>query len=164
MRTPLPTLLALCIICLPTLARAQDRERPPTPYDQGSIRGAITGGTSGSYVVLGGGIGYFVVDGLEVGVDMDVWFANDPTITKLSPSLRYFFWMVPVINPYITGFYRHWFVSDAPDLDSVGGSAGIAYVSGGRFFAGGGVVYERLLSCERDCDDIYPEFFVGASF
>ncbi len=88
---------------------------------------------------------------------------------RLSPGLRYVFHMVPVIKPYVGGFYRHTFVNDYDDLNSLGARAGIYFApKGGGFYVGGGAVYEHLLGCTSstfvDCDDVYPEIFVGASF
>ncbi len=72
--------------------------------------------------------------------------------------------MVPYIHPYLGIFYRHWFVIDLDDADSIGARGGISLLTGGMVFIGGGVVYEYFLGCEGDCDDIYPEFFFGLSF
>ena len=157
-------------ILLPSGAWAQERqERPPGPFDQGQITGTISGGTSvgsgDTYLVIGAAIGYFVLDGLELGVEVESWLLADPTINKLSPRARYIFYMVPHLQPYLQTFYRHWFVSDQDDLDTVGGGAGVAFVSSRNFYVGGGVVHEIVVSsCEVDCSETYPEFFIGASF
>ena len=43
------------------------------------------------YLILGVGVGYYVVDGLELGIDLHHCFSGDPSITKLSPQIRYVF-------------------------------------------------------------------------
>ena len=144
--------------------------RPPTPFDQGRVRVSVglgAGGTTDNrYFVLGGGVGYFVVDGLEVGVGVDAWLGGTPGITKLTPSLRYYLHFVPTVQPYLGAFYRHWFVGDDfPDVDSVGGDVGLVTQLGGGAFVGGGVAFERIVStCVDDCWDIYPELILSFSF
>jgi hypothetical protein len=143
--------------------------RPPGPYDQGRIRVSLNGGTSGTsnnrYFVLGAGLGYFVLDGMELGLAVESWLGGDPTITKLSPQARYIFHMIPYVNPYFGGFYRHWFVAGFDDVDTLGGRAGLALITGPHAFAGAGVVHEVIVSeCADDCTETYPEFFVSLAF
>lgn len=149
------------------------RERSAGPFSKGSIRATALIGTGSSttdtYLILGAGLGYFLIDGLEVGLDWDIWFLADPVLNRLSPETRYVFHMVPVVKPYIGAFYRHTFVADYDDFDYIGGRIG-AYIipSGGRTFVGAGAVYEHMLSCEDnwfiDCDDVYPEISIGVAF
>ena len=39
-----------------------------------------------NYVILGVGVGYYVLKGLEIGIDVQHWFSGDPSITKVSHS------------------------------------------------------------------------------
>ena len=144
------------------------------PFSKGSIRLTLLVGTGSTiddtYLILGGGPGYFIVDGLEIGLDYEAWIFAEPVMHRLSPETRYVFHMIPVIKPYIGVFYRHTFVPDDryDDFDHVGARGGLYYVpKGGRVFVGGGAIYERLLDCEEgallDCDEVYPEIFVGVS-
>ena len=155
-----------------------DEPPPPRrsagPFARGSVRLSVLIGTGSSaydtYLILGGGAGYYLLDGLELGLDYEAWFLADPVMHRLSPGLRYVFHMVPLIKPYIGGFYRHTFVgSDIEDWDSLGARGGIYYVPpNGGLYVGGGAVYEHLLGCSNsafvDCDDVYPEIFVGVTF
>lgn len=148
----------------------------PTPFDAGRTRVSIGGGSAGGfgnrYVVIGAGVGYYVVRGLELGLDTALWLGGDPFIADVSPQARYVLHMVPTIKPYVGGFYRHRFVGDGlDDLDSAGGRAGAFYVTGGGSFIGGGVVYEQILSCDaatearyETCSDVYPELVLSLSF
>lgn len=127
-----------------------------------------TGSTgTDQYMILGAGIGRYVVDGLEFGVDYEAWLFGDPTLHRLSPELRYVLHFVPKLQPYVGVFYRHTFINDYDDLDSVGARAGVIFAPG-RLVLGAGAVYERQLSCEDgqllDCDDVYPEVTVGVVF
>ncbi|MEI9935749.1 MAG: hypothetical protein WDO69_00860 [Pseudomonadota bacterium] len=152
-----------------------DQPEPPAPrgpFSAHSVRLTLLLGTGSTrtdtYFIIGGGVGYFLVDGLEVGADYEAWLFAKPVLQRLSPEARYVFHMVPVIKPYIGAFYRHTFVSDYDDLNSVGGRAGIYYVPrSGRIWIGGGAVYERTLDCTSsefvDCDSVYPEISIGVS-
>jgi hypothetical protein len=168
------TLTALICSAVATIAATAHAQRAGVEYDpfvQGRVRGSIFAGVSASgsetYMQLGLGVGYYLVDGLELGVNSDLWFIGDPTIVNLSPALTYVFHMVRAVKPYVGTFYRHAFVFDAEDLDSVGGRAGL-YIVGGHVFGGGGLVYERWLSCSDtrfvDCDEVYPEAAIGFTF
>jgi hypothetical protein len=148
--------------------------RSAGPFSRGSVRLSLLIGTGSSindtYLILGAGAGYYLLDGLELGLDYEAWILAEPVMNRLSPGLRYVFHMVPVIKPYIGGFYRHTFVgNDIEDWDSLGARGGIYYVPpNGGLYVGGGAVYEHLLGCTNstfvDCDDVYPEIFVGVSF
>src|SRR5690348_7997626 len=119
------TTAAAVVVCWSTcssLVSAQSREdaRAPGPFAAGSPRLSVTAGTAWSsantYIVLGVGIGYFLVDGLEVGLDYEAWVAGTPTLQRLSPEVRYVFYFVPTVKPYVGTFYRHTFVgSGFPD-------------------------------------------------
>lgn len=143
--------------------------RLPTPFDQHSIRVGGSFGASSDYIIFGIGAGYFVLNGLEVGLDTTFWVAGDPFISTLTPGVRYVFHMVPTVKPYVGGFYRHYFVSDHflySDSDSIGARAGLLFMLGTSAFLGGGVIYEHFLDTDLylDKDQFYPEIIIGFSF
>ncbi|HEX5099347.1 MAG TPA: hypothetical protein VFV94_07590 [Polyangiaceae bacterium] len=152
----------------------EPRARSAGPFSRGSVRLSLLIGTgytpTDNYLILGGGVGYYLLDGLELGVDYEAWFLAEPVMHRLSPGLRYVFHMIPVIKPYVGGFYRHTFVgNNIDDLDYLGARLGVYYVPpNGGVYVGGGAVYEHLLDCTNgafvDCDSVYPEIFVGISF
>jgi len=165
----LSTLIAATVVT--STASAQRAGVEYDPFVRNRVRGSISAGFSASgsetYAQLGVGIGYYVVDGLELGVNTDLWFIGDPTIVNVSPGLTYVFHMVRTVKPYVGTFYRHAFVFGAKDLDSIGGRAGL-YIVGGRVFVGAGLVYEHWLNCSNarfiDCDEVYPEASIGFTF
>ncbi len=119
-----------------------------------------------TYFILGVGVGYYVMKGLELGIDVQHWFSGDPSITKLSPQIRYVFTQPKVIKPYLGAFYRRTFIEDLDDSDSFGYRAG-AYFSGKNgVYIGGGIVYEEYTNCSRfvDCSNTYPEILFTVSF
>lgn len=144
---------------------------PPTPFDQGRIAISAGGGTTSSlghqYVVIGGSVGYYVLDGVGLALHGLHQFGSGPSISELSPELRYVAQPLvgrwPVI-PYVGAFYNHWFIGDGlPDVDSVGGRAGGLWVSG-NVVLGLGVVVEHIVSaCTMDCDSVYPDITIALS-
>jgi hypothetical protein len=155
----------------PSTAHAQRAGVEYNPFAAHRARASIGAGVSASgsetYLQLGFGVGYFLTDGLQLGVDTSLWFIGDPTFINLTPGLTYVFYMVPIFKPYVGGFYRHAFVFDFDDLDSIGARGGV-YLVEDPLFIGLGLVYEHWLSCEDnrfvDCDQVYPEATLGFSF
>ena len=144
---------------------------PAGPFVKGSKRVNIVGGMGSSfgqsYLILGGGISYFVADGLAVGISGEGWLLQDPTFWKVSPDIRYTFWKMDKFKPYVGAFYRRTFISgDYEDYDSWGGRAGVAYRQGSSYVSLG-VVHEIYLDCDdrfSDCNSTYPELSFWISF
>jgi hypothetical protein len=123
------------------------------------------------YLILGVGVGYYVVDGLELGIDLQHWFSGDPSISKLSPQIRYVFTQPKAIKPYLGVFWRRTFYGDyqgidLDDQDSYGYRAGAYFSADNRVYIGGGIVYEEYTSCSSstDCSTTYPEILFTVSF
>lgn len=121
-----------------------------------------------SYLVLGVGASYYVIDGLNLGLYAESWTGGDPGISKLTPSVQYVFWQVPHVSPYLGVFYRRTYVDNLPDLDSTGGRAGVYIAAGRNAYIGAGAVYESYLDCDdtfySDCTDSYPEISFAFAF
>lgn len=141
-------------------------------FGKGRTGFVVSGGTGyafdQSYFVLGLGLTYYVIDGLNVGLFAESWSGNDPHFYKVTPSVQYVFYQVPVVKPYVGAFYRRTYFSSLPDINSVGGRAG-AYIAAGRnAYIGGGVVYESYLDCNksiyRSCSETYPEISFTLAF
>jgi hypothetical protein len=121
-----------------------------------------------SYLVLGIGASYYVVDGLNVGVHFESWSGGDPGMTKITPSAQYVFYQVQHVKPYVGAFFRRTRIEGLDDLDSVGGRAGVYIQAGRNAFIGVGGVYESYLDCNtgvyRECDSTYGEISVTFAF
>lgn len=150
------------------------RAQHPGPFARGGLRLSVVlgGGTDfdDDYLILGGGIGYYLLDGLELSAQGAAWLVGDPFLATVSPGLTYAFIMVPQAHPYLGVFYRHYFIGDGfDDLDTYGARGGVYLTVGQRGFVGAGVVYERRFDCDedvlwRDCNQWYPELTVAFVF
>ena len=141
-------------------------------FSQGRTHLSVVGGSGNafndSYFVLGVGASYYLADGLNIGLSAESWTGGDPGITKLTPSVQYVFYQVPRASPYVGAFYRRTYIDNLPDLDSVGGRAGVYLAAGRNMFIGVGAVYESYLDCDTrlysDCTDTYPEISLTFAF
>lgn len=141
-------------------------------FGQGRTHFAVIGGSGyafdESYFVLGVGVSYYVLDGLNVGLYGESWSGGDPGISKLTPSVQYVFYQIPRVSPYIGAYYRRTYIEDLPDLDSAGGRAGVYVAAGGNAYIGAGAVYESYIDCDKtlytDCSDTYPEISFTVAF
>jgi len=169
--------VTLILLAIVTVAHADEElvepepPPPPTPFDQGKMNLSISGGTTSNfdrrYFAIGGGFGYYVLDGLELGIAAVHQFGDGPSISQVQPRVRYV--VQPLVGrspliPYVGAFYNHWFIGDDfPDIDAIGGRAGLIYISG-RLLLGLGVAVERTVSeCTDECWDVYPDFSISLS-
>ncbi len=155
----LSLLLGLLLLAAPASAK---------PFEQGSMSIGLAGGASNDHVIIGGGFGYFVVDGLELNLGTQVWFIGDPTITVLQPGVRYVLHFVPRVKPYVRGFFKHAFIGDGlEDADYVGVGGGILTAIGRNAHLALGLIYEKEIDCrfeeEEDCVAIIPELGISLS-
>jgi len=141
------------------------------PFQQGRQSVSIVAGSGSAfrddYIILGLGYGYYVIDGLELGIDAQFWLSGDPSITKVSPQIRYVFRQPKTVKPYAGAFYRRTFTEGLDDLDSVGYRAGLNFMGRGNFYFGAGIVYEEYRDCNEavfsSCSETYPEILFSFS-
>ncbi|MEK6742537.1 MAG: hypothetical protein AABZ15_02955 [Nitrospirota bacterium] len=142
------------------------------PFRQGSVRMSIMIGSGTAfkqdYTILGVGLGYYVADGIEAGVDVESWQGNDPRITRLSPQVLYVHQMSGNAKPYAGVFYRRTSISQYKDLNDAGARAGLLFLYGRKAYVGLGLAYESHLNCDRtvyeSCADTYPELRLAIIF
>lgn len=120
------------------------------------------------YLVLGLGVSYYVIDGLNIGLGFESWSGGDPGMRKLTPSAQYVFYQLGRIKPYVGAFYRRTYIDGLPDIDSAGGRAGAYFQAGRNAYLGAGVVYESYVDCKesvyRSCSSTYPEVTFTLAF
>ncbi len=117
-------------------------------------------------MIIGIGAGYYIRNGLDIGLYYENWAFADPGIYKLSPEIRYTRQLPMKLAPYVGAYYRRTYIDGYDDLNSYGGRLG-AFRTGGRSTVGGGVVYEKFLDCNDaiyDCSNTYPEIVFATSF
>ena len=158
----------VCALCLlaPSIASAQD------PFSKGTIRGSLILGAGQSfdesYTILGVGVGYYVIDGLEFGLNWQSWLGGDPSINQITPEITYVFVNKSNFDPYLGVLYRKTFISDMDDLSAYGGRAGINVRTGQRAYIGFGGVFLKYTGCSEnvftDCSDSYPEILFSFAF
>jgi hypothetical protein len=123
------------------------------------------------YTILGVGAGYYLAEGLELGLDLQRWYSGEPAITKVSPQIRYVFTRAQPVKPYVGAFYRRTSFDDfdgmeIDDQDSYGYRAGAYFSRNNRVYIGAGFVYEEYEDCSRvtDCSTTSPEILFTVSF
>jgi hypothetical protein len=169
MRLAVVTAAAIAAFALPLQATA---DAVGGNFSQGRANFAITGGTGyafgDSYFVLGLGVNYYLFDGFAVGLSVESWSGSNPGLQKVTPSVQYVFPQIAHINPYVGAFYRRTFIDGLPDLDSVGGRAGVYIPAGRTAYVGIGAVYESYTDCNNtvyhSCSETYPEVSFTISF
>jgi hypothetical protein len=141
-------------------------------FGQGHTHFSISGGNGyafdETYLVIGLGVSYYLMDGLNVGLQAESWSNADPSMYKLTPSLQYVFYQIPGFNPYVGGFYRRQYIDGLPDINSAGGRAGFYIAASRSAYIGIGAVYESYLDCDKAiytaCSNTYPEVSFTVSF
>jgi hypothetical protein len=169
MKTLLSSALALGVALAASAATAQT---VAGAFSRGQTHFVLTASTGyafdESYLVLGLGATYYLIDGLGVGLHIESWSGSDPSMTKLTASSQYVFHQMRTVKPYLGAFYRRTDINGLPDLDSVGGRAGVYLQAGPHAHIGLGGVYESYLDCEkstyRSCDSTYAEVTVTIAF
>ncbi len=163
-RLRLPALAAL--LATPALAEAQNH------FGQGQTRVSLSAGASagsgGSSYQLGVGLGYYLLDGLELGVDTRSWMGGSFRAHEVAPSLTYVFHNLGNFLPYGGLLYRRTFIHNRENLSAYGARAGIYLQQSPNLVLRAGVAAHRYQNCNRatglDCTDIYPEISAGFYF
>jgi hypothetical protein len=169
--------LLVLLLAVAAARAASDEDGAPDArslFARGRLELAAGGGygvfNDRSYVVLIGGGGYYLRDGLSAGLTGEAWLGSRPSIGDVSPALRYIFldsaWRY---KPYAGIFYRRTFYSRGlSPLNSFGGRAGLVFPLNPRAYLTGGAAYEHYADCDKSvyssCDDVYPEVTLAFGF
>ena len=102
----------------------------PRPFEQGTMNlGLIFGLSAGAEtsITVGGRFGYYVLPGLEPGIEVDTTFGSDRATTlSLMPYLRWVFLRSYALSPYLKAQGGRWFIfSGYDDLTALGGGGGL---------------------------------------
>ena len=141
-------------------------------YEQGSKKLAVIAGAGSAfdddYWILGAGVGYYVIDGLELGITWEKWFSGNPEFDQVTPDLTYVFITSSRVDPYVGVLYRRLFIDGLDDLSGVGARAGINIEISPRAYLGLGAIYVDYTSCDEDiyvdCSESYTELTLNFLF
>ena len=136
----------ICVLIVSTSVRADFFSRGNT-----SVSVIVGSGQAfnESYTIVGGGLNYYVLNGLSLGLEAEFWLGGDPSIFKLSPQLQYVFTSHSDTRPYIGAFFRKAKIDGLQDLDSIGYRVGVYLSSGSDYNLGAGLVFEDYQDCNE---------------
>ncbi len=135
------------------------------PFRTGGVRfSAYFGGATAfhqDYSIFGMGVGYFIADGLELGLDIESWFGNAPNIRQISPQIRVVLNTGGLVKPYAGAFYRRSIIDGYRDTDTTGMRVGAYLLTGRNVYWGAGLAHETHLQCDKrmysSCSETFPE-------
>lgn len=173
MRLAALVLVAVCgtAAAQPSVDIRSRRQAKVAPFDQGEKNldvgfGSQTAGGDHHWAA-GGGLGVYLVDGLEASLHATYYWGDRPSIVRMSTELRYvakpLLRYSPIV-PYV-GASASQFLVDDPELNTkaVGAHGGIVYVH--NFVLGLGADVERFIgNCPRNCWWAYPELMISLPF
>jgi hypothetical protein len=163
--------ILMALIMLSTTVHAE-AGLSTAPFAAGNARLSVSlGGATAfdqNYSIFGIGGGYFVADGVEVGLDVEEWSGNSPRIEQVSPQVRFVLVRGGTVQPYAGAFYRRTMIQGHPGHDTIGGRAGVFFLTGRNAYLGAGLAQEVHLNCDRtvysSCQEIYPELLFAVIF
>jgi hypothetical protein len=143
-----------------------------SPFNKGSVRFSLLIGSGTAfdrdYTIFGIGGAYYVMDGLELGLDYETWQDNQPHIQTVSPQGRYVFHNAGTVKPYAGTFFRRTFIEDYEDQNQAGLRAGGVIQFDQRATFSAGIVYDIRFKCDKSvyssCSDVYPELAFAVLF
>ena len=164
--------LVLCLSVFSSLRAWGDPEVGTDLFNAGRMRLSVAGGygewNSKSYGVIGLGAGYYLLNGLEAGVDGEAWLGSKPHIYTVSPEMRYILLELGQFKPYEGGFYKRSLYDDLVPLDSAGGRVGLITTLSPRTYLSLGLVFEKFFHCDSNvyptCSQTYPELGLAFSY
>lgn len=161
MKTLVGMLIFFSLIAILTNAQAH-------PFQEGQVRIAASGGGGVGGWSAGLSGGYYVVEGLELGLGATYISADDVALLQTTGSTTYVFFPEQSLNPYTGAFLRRWIVleGEVEPRTSAGFRGGVYHSSGGGLMLGLGLVYETILDCDdgETCASTYPEFSLSLLF
>lgn len=128
-----------------------------------SVKGGFVAVDDKDYTIVGANIGWFILDGLKVGLAYERWFQADPNIDKLSVDANYYLPVSEGIRPYLGAFYAQNFASSEDIGTSYGFRGGVLFYTA-QASIGLEWNHEVFDECGSDCERSYPMVVFGFSF
>lgn len=141
-------------------------------FEQGRTQFSLVAGNAyafdNHYLVVGGSASYYMADGLGIGLSLERWSGDGPSIAKYSPFVQYVFHRMPVLQPYLGAFYRHTDIDGLPSIKSSGARVGVLLETGANAYLSIGVVHEAYHDCQetvyRLCSETSPDMALVFGF
>jgi len=161
----LSTKLKFCLVMFLVTLNLMSSLVKAGPFDKGKTSATIAIGSGQffreNYLIIGAGIGYYVTDGIELGLDVDYWTGGDPTIYEITPKLTYVHNNSSQFKPYIGVFYNRTFIEGYDDSDALGYRVGAFMPVSKKTYIGLGFVHTELQDCRESilvtCSETYAE-------
>ena len=128
-----------------------------------SLKGGVVTVSNEDYIIGGANIGWFVLDGLKVGLGYERWFDREPNIDKLSVDTNYYLPISNRIRPYIGAFYANNFASSEDAGSSHGFRGGLLFYTN-EASIGLEWNHEYFDRCDIACERSYPTVVIGLRF
>ncbi len=128
-----------------------------------SVKGGFVSVDDEDYNIAGINVGYFLFDGLKVGLAYERWFEGDPSIDKLSVDANYYLPVSERIRPYLGAFYAQNFASSEDIGTSYGFRGGVLFYTP-QASIGLEWTHETFNECGTGCESTYPMVVFGFSF
>lgn len=159
--------ITISLICLFSISNVH-----AGPFDDGVVTGTLAISNASilaeNYTVLGLGAGYFVIDGLQLGLDVGIWTGGNRSVYEVTPRLTYVYKNRSAVKPYAGFFYNRTFIEGFDDSNSLGYRLGFYSPIGENAYFGIGGVYSELQNCTKtesySCSSSYTEFSVVFAF
>jgi len=120
------------------------------------------------YSVVGAGVGRYVADGLEAGLEAESWSGSSPKISRITPGIQYVVLRGGSAYPYTGTFATRTFIESHHDTSTIGFRAGALFVTGRSAYLGVGLIHEIQIACDHgvyaSCSSTYPELLLAFLF
>lgn len=128
-----------------------------------SLKGGLVSVDDEDYSIAGANIGWFVLDGLKIGLAYERWFEGEPNIDKLSVDANYYLPVSDRIRPYLGAFYAQNYGNSEDIGTSYGFRGGVLFYTP-QASIGLEWNHETFNECPTGCERSYPMVVLGFSF
>lgn len=128
-----------------------------------SLKGGLVTVDDEKYSIAGINVGYFLLDGLKIGLAYERWFEGEPSIDKLSVDSNYYLPVSDRIRPYLGAFYAQNYASSEDIGSSYGFRGGVLFYTP-QASIGLEWTHETYDRCSTGCERSYPMVVFGFSF
>jgi len=172
-QTTFTTTAAFCSAAILAAALTPTFVSAQASFTSGQTRVSVSAGNTraynDNYFQIGIGAGYYVLDGLELGLDASSWLGGETRIHEVMPSATYVLGNLESFAPYAGAFYRHTFIEGRDGVGAYGARGGVLIQQAANLHLRAGVAVIRYTRCDQtmggaNCTDYFPELSAGFYF